>query len=72
MFIFSGSNGQASKYRMEHGMNTEEYPFIVSALTVSGHKGVEHVRIGDWFDRSDVEQIVGALDYIRSEEVTAV
>jgi len=70
MFLFAALPGIAAQYRIEHSMTADEYPYIASYMTISGHYGVPHVRIGDWFDRDDVEQIERVLEHHDSEERT--
>ncbi len=61
-YILAGNHAQALDYCATRGLNHKEYPYIHhGSEQLRGTKGAKVLRVGTWYQRTDIDHIEGLI-----------
>jgi len=70
ILVIAGNYRQAQDYARLRGWESPDWAFVDSPGMLLGHgRQLFYVKIGDWYDRSDINVLNDTLDSIKAERV---
>lgn len=61
-FILTNSYQQYREYIAKHHVNPNHYAFLNSADQLAGIENPKVIYVGNWYDRTDAENIITAIE----------